>query len=102
MAMECHAKSYADKGEILMTTVPFMPFQNESDTFNIDKLTVENRMDRISIYGSLDITKNKTGLEHAMLLKRLIDGAIDELKRDKQLPDHISLKEADIVKNPFL
>lgn len=85
-----------------MTTVPFMPFQNESDTFNMDKLTLENRMDRISIYGSLDITKDKAGLEHALLLKRLIDSAIDELKRDKQLPDHISLKEADIVENPFL
>lgn len=85
-----------------MTTVPFMPFQNESDTFTMDKLTVENRMDRISIYGSLDITKDKAGLEHAMLLKRLLDGTIDELKRDKQLPNHISLKEADIVDNPFL
>lgn len=85
-----------------MTTVPFMPFQNESDTFNMDKLTVENRMDRISIYGSLDITKDKAGLEHAMLLKRLLDATIDELKRDKQLPDHIALKEVDIVNNPFL
>jgi hypothetical protein len=68
----------------------------------MDKLTVENRMDRISIYGSLDITKDKVGLEHAILLKRLIDGTIDELKRDKQLPDHIELKEAEIVNNPFL
>lgn len=84
-----------------MPSVPFMPFQNESDTFNMDKLTVENRMDRISIYGSLDITKDKAGLEHSMLLKRLIDGTIDELKRDKQLPDQISLKDAETVNNPF-
>lgn len=85
-----------------MATVPFMPFQNESDTFNMDKLTIENRMDRISIYGSLDITKDKAGLVHAMLLKRLIDATVDELKRDHNLPDKIVITTLESVENPFL
>lgn len=84
-----------------MPSVPFMAFQNESDVFEIGGLTVENRLDRISVYGALDITKDKEGLQRALMLKRLIDGAIDEMKRDRYLPDRIDLKTPETLPNPF-
>jgi len=85
-----------------MPSVPFMPFQNESDAFSINELNLENRLDRISIYGSLDITKDKEGLQCALLLKRLINATVDELKRDRNLPDKIAIKSLESVENPFL
>ena len=78
-----------------------MAYENETDSFSIGDMTVENRLDRISIYGSLDITKDKEGLENALKLKRIIDTSIDALKRDKNLPDKIEIMGTDTVDNPF-
>jgi hypothetical protein len=83
------------------TTKPFMAFQNETDSFQIGDITVENRLDRISIYGSLDITKDKRGLADALVLKRIIDASIEEMKRDKNLPDKIDILQTNTVPNPF-
>lgn len=66
-----------------------MAFQNETDLFVIGNLSVKNRLDRIVLGGSLDITKDQKGLEYAFTLKRIIDAAIDEMKRDKNLPSHV-------------
>ncbi|MFH0710185.1 MAG: hypothetical protein V2A75_08265 [Pseudomonadota bacterium] len=84
-----------------MPTQPFMAYENEVDSLLIDNLTVENRLDRISIYGSVDLTKDRQGLEFAMKLKRIVDASIDALKRDRNLPDRIDIKTAESVKNPF-
>ncbi len=84
-----------------MPTQPFMAYENEVDSLLIDNLTVENRLDRISIYGSLDLTKDRQGLEFAMKLKRIVDASIDALKRDRNLPDYIDIKASESVKNPF-
>jgi hypothetical protein len=78
-----------------------MAYENETDAFQIDTLTVENRLDRISIYGSLDLTKDRHGLESALKLKRIIDASIDALKRDKNLPDQITTVPSESVDNPF-
>lgn len=84
-----------------MTPKSFMAYENETESFLIDALTVENRYDRISLYGSLDITKDQCGLELALKLKRIIDASIDALKRDKSLPERIEIKVPESVKNPF-
>lgn len=84
-----------------MPTHPFMAYENEADSFQIDDMTVENRLDRISMYGSLDLTKDRHGLESALKLKRLIDAAIDALKRDKNLPDRIEINPSESIVNPF-
>lgn len=84
-----------------MAAQSFMAYENEVDSLQIDNLTVENRLDRISIYGSLDITKDRHGLEFALKLKRIIDASIDALKRDKNLPDQIKIESSDSVQNPF-
>lgn len=84
-----------------MPSNPFMAYENETDSFQIDNLSIENRLDRISIYGSLDLTKDRHGLESALKLKRIIDASIDALKRDKHLPDKIATLPEESVTNPF-
>jgi len=84
-----------------MLTQSFMAYENEAESFQIDNLTVENRLDRISIYGSLELTKDRHGLESALKLKRLIDASVDALKRDKNLPDRIKTIPFEEIRNPF-
>ncbi len=76
------------------------PFQNEADVTSIGQLTIENRTDRISISGSLDITRDKAGLQNARALKQLFDEIVTVLGRE-DLPDAIKLSETKAVKNPF-
>ena len=76
------------------------PFKNESECLQIGGLTIENRLDRIAIFGSLDITRDKEGLEAAKTLKAILDLTLDELE-SADLPDKITLAETDIVENPF-
>jgi hypothetical protein len=84
------------------TKKAFMAYQNETDTLTINTdLTIENRLDRISIYGSLELTKDKQGLQNAYELKRVVDAAIEALK-DKDLPERIEINAVDSVNNPFL
>jgi hypothetical protein len=76
------------------------PFQNESESLQIGDLTIENRVDRVSIYGSIDLTLDKEGLANARQLKEIIDLTLAELEK-APLPDRISLAPADTVDNPF-
>jgi hypothetical protein len=77
------------------------PFQNEEDSLAIDELTIENRLDRVSVYGSAQLTKDKAGLQRARQLKNVIDAVIAALEAEKALPDHVKLKPAEKVDNPF-
>jgi hypothetical protein len=71
------------------------------DPFANEELLIENRLDRISIHGSVDITKDKQGLEYAFALKRQIDTIVESLKRE-DLPEKISVENATKeVKNLF-
>ena len=77
------------------------PYANEEDVIHIGELDIENRLDRISIYGSVDIPKDKQGLEYAFALKRQIDTIVEYLKR-QDLPEKISVENvAKAAKNPF-
>lgn len=79
----------------------FIPYASESDTLTIgDELTVENRLDRISISGFVELTMDKEGLQYAYELKRIIDSAVEALK-NKDLPEHIEVKASETVENPF-
>jgi DNA-binding PucR family transcriptional regulator len=78
----------------------FVPYQNESDCIQIGELTVENRLDCISIYGSIDLTRDKNGLAATRELKKIIDATLSELEKS-DLPDKITLAESETVDNPF-
>lgn len=78
------------------------PFANESDSLGFADLTVENRTDRVSVYGSIDLTRDKEGLRHARDLRDLLDRVVKALEADKDLPDRVPPPEpTDTVDNPF-
>ncbi len=82
----------------------FQPFSDDSASLSIGDLTVENGADRIALYGSLDLTRDKEGLKRARALKALVDSVVKTLERDKALPDKAAPPEPPEqvqVKNPF-
>lgn len=79
---------------------PFKPFANEEQSTQIGELTVENRTDRVEIYGSLAVTKDKVGLRLALEARELIDSIIQQLERDT-LPEAVETIPADVVVNPL-
>ena len=77
------------------------PFANESDSLQIDDLTIENRTDRVSIYGSIDITRDQKGLATARLIADLLESIVARLSQE-DLPESLPPPEnIDVVKNPF-
>ena len=80
-------------------------FKNEAETQILRDLNIENRLDRVSIFGSLDITHDAQGLALALELKAIVDGAIAVLQAeqaDGKLPEQITVAAAETVDNPFL
>ena len=80
-------------------------FKNEAETQIIHDLNVENRLDRVSLFGSIDITHDAAGLALAQELKALLDGVVAALQAeqtDGALPDKITVAAAEEVDNPFL
>lgn len=75
-------------------------FENESDAITIGGLSIENRLDRISIYGSLDLTRDKQGLQQALALKEIFDAVVFSLSSG-ELPEHIEIDAPTVVANPF-
>jgi hypothetical protein len=78
----------------------FEPFANESDAVGIGELNVENRLDRISIFGSVDITCDREGLAKIKALKELVDATAKALA-GRPLPDRVTTKPPGTVDNPF-
>jgi hypothetical protein len=76
------------------------PFSNESESLQLGDLTIENRVDRVSIYGSIDLTLDKAGLELAKQLKSILDLTVAKLEKS-DLPESVAMIESDTVKNPF-
>jgi hypothetical protein len=83
-----------------MKTNTIAPFANESDALTLGDLNIENREDQVSIYGSIDITKDQEGLKKALILKAVLDKIVDVLKGEK-LPDKLRAPSVIRVKNPF-
>jgi hypothetical protein len=78
----------------------FVPYQNESDVLNIGGLTIENRLDRLSIHGDIDLTADQAGLADARALQQLLAAAVARLET-QQLPDKLPPPVTSIVANPF-
>lgn len=89
------------KSKVQKITPAIQPFKDEEEVVTIFELTIENRLDRVSIYGSVDITRDKQGLEYILDLKRQID-AIAEQMKNEELPDRVEVVEAREVGNPLL
>jgi len=78
----------------------FIPYKNESDVLQIGGLSIENRLDRITINGDIDLTADQAGLADARALQKLLTQVVAALE-GQQLPDHLPPASARIVANPF-
>lgn len=78
----------------------FTPFANETEVLDIAGLTVENRLDRVSISGDLDITLDKAGLEAIQQLRQLLV-LVEQRMQSQQLPDKLDIEQVVMKPNPF-
>jgi hypothetical protein len=78
------------------------PFADDATSIAIDKLTIENAKEQLSLYGSLDITRDQVGLQHALALKALLEQAVQVLTSDPALPQRLPpADKPKMVKNPL-
>lgn len=80
------------------------PFKNESESDAIDDLTIENRLDRVSIYGRIEITADAEGHQKAIVLHALLSSVLAELEKQARtgvLPEKIAVDAPVPKKNPF-
>lgn len=78
----------------------FAPFKDEASVLALEGLTIENRIDRIEVYGNAQITRDKAGLALARELKQLLDAIVGSLEAEA-LPERIMEKPPEKVRNPF-
>lgn len=77
------------------------PFADNTST-GIGAMTIENAADKVVLYGSLELTRDKAGLHHAEALVALAQAVLDALRADPALPAAAPApKPARKVKNPF-
>lgn len=81
----------------------FAPFADDAAVRTIGALSFENGTDRIALHGTLDLTRDKAGLEQARLLRATLDAIVTALEAG-DLPDRVAeAPEAapKSVPNPF-
>ncbi|MGI4843066.1 MAG: hypothetical protein ACRYF7_07100 [Janthinobacterium lividum] len=79
---------------------PFTPFANEADVLEIGNLMLENRLDRITISGDVDLTADKAGLALARRLHAQLSAVVDALEA-RELPERLPPPDVQTVDNPF-
>lgn len=80
----------------------FKPFEKGDESSSIYDLTLENQLDRINIYGNLQITKDQQGLKTAETLQVFINDIVKALQSDANLPERIQQQNIKEIENPFL
>jgi len=87
----------------------FKPYQDEETVIGVvspmndtNTLVFENRLDRVSIHGSIDITNDQRGLRAIEQVKAAVDRIHAALNNQKHaLPKKIEVLEPKKRKNPF-
>lgn len=80
----------------------FKPFQQGTESHAIHDLSLENDLDRVNVYGNLQLTKDQVGLAAAKALQQYINAIVEHLENEPDLPERIVLDDGDDVENPFL
>lgn len=78
----------------------FKPFADEAAVVTVGDLTMENRMDRVTVHGAVDITRDKAGLRLALELKTRLDQVVLALQAER-LPERVSTEPPGEAPNPF-
>jgi hypothetical protein len=84
----------------MSSTSKFAPYENEADVVEVGRLMLENRVDRITVSGDVDLTADKDGLAKARLLHDLLGRIVAGLEA-KDLPDSLPPPQVQKVANPF-
>ncbi|RYC30227.1 hypothetical protein D3273_19840 [Lichenibacterium minor] len=87
-----------------MAAEPFKPFTDDAAALTIGGMTVENGTDRISLSGSLDLARDRQGLDHAKALRSTLDGVIAVLEAERRLPARATVAKPAVATrkpNPF-
>ncbi|WP_375037581.1 hypothetical protein [Acinetobacter sp. RW6] len=79
----------------------FKPFEKGTESSSIEDLILENDVDCVSIYGNLQITKDKVGLEQAKALQSFLNDVVAVLEKE-ELPEKIERPAEKEINNPFL
>ena len=80
----------------------FKPFVQGTESHSIHDLTLENDLDRVSIYGNLQLTKDQAGLAAAKALQAYLNAIVLQLEQEQQLPEKIQNSSETEIENPFL
>lgn len=80
--------------------VGLVPFANEADVAAVGNLSFENRLDRITISGDIDLTLDKAGLAQARALHALLGSIVDAMAA-RELPDTLPPPQVGEIDNPF-
>lgn len=78
----------------------FVPFANEADVLQVGNLAIENRLDRITLNGDVDLTFDQDGLAKARLLHQLLADVLAKLEA-APLPRSLPPPDVKTVDNPF-
>lgn len=78
----------------------FVPFANEADVLHVGNLTIENRIDRITLSGDVDLTLDNAGLAKAKLLHQLLGDVLANMEA-AELPESLPAPDVKTVANPF-
>ncbi len=78
----------------------FKPYANEADVLEIGNLMLENRLDRITLSGDVDLTADQAGLAAARRLHEAL-GAVVAALEARELPDRLPPPDVKKVDNPF-
>jgi hypothetical protein len=76
------------------------PFQNDSESVQLNGLTIENMRDKVAFFGSIDISLDKEGLQKAQVLKTILDSVVVYMNH-LDLPERIKKVPTETIKNPF-
>jgi hypothetical protein len=78
----------------------FVPFANEADVLEVGDLMIENRLDRITLSGDVDITADQQGLAAARILHDLLGEIVAKLE-GQSLPERLAPPHVKRIDNPF-
>lgn len=76
-------------------------FSDDPLSFGVDGVTVENDVDRVALYGSLDITRDQTGLERARKAAAFLADLAATLEAVPNLPGRVEQETPEDADNPF-
>jgi hypothetical protein len=80
----------------------FAPFGPDAQAWTIEQMTVENDPGCVSVYGRLDITHDRAGLENARALAALLNAVVARLEAEPELPAHAPVgPQTHPMTNPF-